>query len=105
MRNSLICFALVFFLFCVETNLFALESFAEPPSQPEKFTDPKKSFDKVVSVFKEKYFDETITDEEIYQYAVEGSIAGLNRKMGPKYQAKIVYFRLDNMKLGTKVWK
>lgn len=49
-----------------------------------KFSDPRKNFEKVISLIKEKYFDESVTDEELYYHATNGVLSWLNQKAGPK---------------------
>ena len=44
----------------------------------QKFSNPEKTFKEVFSRLKEKYVDQSVTDEELYRAATEGMLAALS---------------------------
>jgi carboxyl-terminal processing protease len=52
------------------------QNWKNQPSEP--FSDPKASFEQVKKILLEKYFDKSLTEEQLYQYATDGMLRALN---------------------------
>jgi len=60
-------------------SAFAQDSAVDKP----KFSDPKKNFEKIVEILQTKYQGENVRLEDLYEFAAQGMIDGLNHRKSP----------------------
>lgn len=66
------------------TVLFLLvASFSFAKDSAPRFAEPEGNFRKVIDLIKANYYDPTLSDEDLYFFATQGIIQGLNKRRTP----------------------